>query len=171
MSLHKPPLAAIVVAIGAAVAGCGSASTRSIPVSGRLVGSSSTSPGQIVLSQLGAQRIGLQTEKATAAPAPAPVTKTTIIAGVRHTTTVHPAPPAGSPTAIVPYSALIYDPSGQTYVFTNTGPLTYVETPITVDQITGNSAYLAKGPKPGTSVVTVGAEELFGVQTGVLAQT
>jgi hypothetical protein len=171
MSLHKRPLAAIVVAIAAAVAGCGSSSTPSIPVSGRLVGASATSSGQIVLSQLGAQRIGLQTAKATAAPTPAAVTKTTIVAGVKHTTTVHPAPPAGSPTVIVPYSALIYDPSGRTYVFTNTGPLTYVETPITVAQITGNSAYLAKGPKPGASIVTVGAEELFGVQTGVLAQT
>ncbi len=171
MSLRKCPRATIVAAIGAALAGCGSSSTPSIPASGRLVGASGTSPGQIVLSQLGAQRIGLRTAKASAVGAPAAVTKTTVVAGVKHTTTVHPAPPAGSPTVIVPYSALIYDPSGHTYVFTNTGPLTYVEIPIIVDQITGNSAYLVKGPKPGAAVVTVGAEELFGVQTGVLAQT
>jgi hypothetical protein len=42
---------------------------------------------------------------------------------------------------------------------------------VTVDHIAGSSAYLVKGPKPGARVVSVGAEELFGVQSGVLAQT
>ena len=72
---------------------------------------------------------------------------------------------------IIPYSAVIYDPSGKTYAFTNTAPLTFVEVPITVDHISGNSAYLTTGPKAGAKVVSVGAEELYGVQTGVLAQT
>jgi hypothetical protein len=171
MSSPKRLLAAIAALAGVALAGCGSASPPPPPVSGSLVGASSTSPGQIVLSALGAQRIGLQTAKATSASPPAAVTTTTIVAGVKHTTTTHPAAPAGSPTVIVPYSSVIYDPSGRVYVFTNTRPLTFVETPITVANISGNSAYLTKGPKPGTSVVTVGAEELYGVQTGVLAQT
>jgi hypothetical protein len=164
-------IAAAAVSLGAALCGCGGSSTPSVPVSGRLVGASSTSPGQIVLSALGAQRIGLQTARATAVRAPATVTKTTTVAGVKHTTTIHPAAPPGSPTVIVPYSALIYDPSGQVYVFSNTATLTYVEVPITVDRVSGNDAYLVKGPKPGTAVVSVGAEELYGVQTGVLAQT
>ena len=71
----------------------------------------------------------------------------------------------------MPYSAVIYDPSGKPYVFTNIRPLTYVEVPITVQRISGNSAYLTAGPPAGAKVVTVGAEELYGVQTGVLAQT
>jgi multidrug efflux pump subunit AcrA (membrane-fusion protein) len=79
-----------------------------------------------------------------------------------------PKPPS---TVTVPYSSLIYDPSGKTYVFTNIRPLTYVEVPITVDHISGDAVYLKTGPKPGARVVSVGAEELYGVQTGVLAQT
>ncbi len=171
MPFAKRPLVAIVVLVGAAVGGCGGSSTPSIPVSGRLVGAIGTSPGQIILSQLGAQRIGVQIARVQSVPAPPPVVKTKVVAGVKHTTTTPAPAPAAGPTVIIPYSAVIYDASGQTYAFTNTGPLTYVEVPITVHSISGNSAYLMKGPKPGTSVVSVGAEELLGVQTGVLAQT
>ena len=89
--------------------------------------------------------------------------------GVKHTRTTPAPKPADS--SIIPYSAVIYDPSGKTYAFTNTAPLTYIEVPITVDQISGNSVYLQGGPKAGQKVVSVGAEELYGVQTGVLAQT
>lgn len=169
--LAKRPLrlAVTALALGGALAGCGSSTEPSIAVSGRLVGASATSPGQIVLSQLGAQRIGLETAATTAVPAPKPVTKTTVVGGVKHTTTT----PAANPSAavIVPYSSVIYDPSGKTYVFTNTATLTYTEVPITVDRISGDSAYLSVGPRAGTKVVSVGAEELYGVQAGVLAQT
>jgi hypothetical protein len=171
MRFDRRTLAALAVVAGLGLTGCGSSAAPSPPVSARLVGASATSAGQIVLSAIGMQRIGLQTGKATAVPPPKAITTTTVVGGVKHTTTVQPPIPAGSPTVIVPYSSVIYDPSGQTYVFTNTAPLTYVETPITVAQISGDSAYLMKGPKAGTKVVTVGAEELFGVQTGVLAQT
>ncbi len=108
--------------------------------------------GHVVLTPLGAQQLGLQTAAVQSAPAP-------------------PKPPAGSPTVIVPYSSLIYDASGNTYVFTSLSPLTFAEVPISVDHISGNSVYLRKGPSAGARVVTVGAEELFGVQTGVLEQT
>jgi hypothetical protein len=40
-----------------------------------------------------------------------------------------------------------------------------------VARIDGDSVYLLKGPRPGARVVSVGAEELLGVETGVLAQT
>lgn len=165
-------------ALGAlGVAGCGGSSSPSIPSSGRhetVVGSTA---GQIVLSQIGAQRIGLQTEAAKAVPLPkpaAPIVKTTVVGGVKHTTTAPaaaPAIPGGAPKVIIPYSAIVYDPGGQAFAFTSTAPLTYVEVPVAVDHISGNSAYLTKGPKPGAQVVSVGAEELYGVQTGVLAQT
>ena len=42
---------------------------------------------------------------------------------------------------------------------------------MTIDHIIGSSVYLPEGRRRGHEVVTVGAEELFGVQTGVLAQT
>jgi hypothetical protein len=37
---------------------------------------------------------------------------------------------------------------------------------ITVDRIEGERAILAKGPAPGTAVVTIGATELWGVEYG-----
>ena len=82
-----------------------------------------------------------------------------------------PAPPAGGPTTIIPYSSVIYAPDGSTYAFTSPSPLIFTEVRIAIDHIAGNSAYLDKGPRRGARVVTVGAEELFGVQTGVLPQT
>ena len=71
----------------------------------------------------------------------------------------------------VPYSAVIYDPSGKTYTFVAIGHLTFVEMPITVDHVDGSTAYLLRGPRAGSQVVSTGAEELYGVQTGVLGQT
>ena len=98
-----------------------------------------------MLSALGAQRIGLQTTVAQAVPTPPPIVTTTIVHGVK-TTTSTPAPkPAAA--VIIPYSAVIYDPSGKTYAFTNTAPLTFIEVPITVDHISGNSVYLATRPE------------------------
>jgi hypothetical protein len=165
----KRPLASIAVLFGLGLAGCGSSSAPLIPVSGQLVGASPTSPGHIILTQLGAQRIGLQTAVARPVPAPAPILTTTVVRGVKHTTT-RPAPkPAVA--VIIPYSAVIYDPSGKTYAFARTALLTYTAVPIAVQSVSGNSAYLSTGPPAGARVVSVGAEELYGVQTGVLAQT
>jgi hypothetical protein len=71
----------------------------------------------------------------------------------------------------IPYSALIYDPSGRTYAFVAVGRLAYQQVPVTVAHIDGPVAYLDKGPHAGSQVVSIGAEELYGVQTGVLGQT
>src|SRR5690242_5083931 len=81
-----------VIALGMAVAGCGSSSSPNIPASGVLVNQTATSPGQIILTKLGADRIGLQT---------VPVRSG-----------------AAARTVAIPYSAIIYDPSGKTYAFT-----------------------------------------------------
>ena len=67
----------------------------------------------------------------------------------------------------VPYAAVYYDLNGATWVYTIPQPLTYVRASITVDSITGDVAALSKGPPAGTAVVTVGAAELYGTETGV----
>ncbi len=126
------------------LASCGSSGSPSLPVSAKLVHRPGSSTGKIVLSSIGAQRIGLQTT---------------------------PVRTSGGHNLVIPYSAVVYDPSGKTYAFTQTARLTYVEVPVNVDRINGSSAYLRTGPQPGSRVVSVGAEELFGVQAGVLAQT
>jgi hypothetical protein len=67
----------------------------------------------------------------------------------------------------VPYSALIYDAQGHSWVFTAPETLSYVKAPVTVDRIDGDKAILTEAPPPGTAVVTQGAEELFGVEDGI----
>src|SRR3954454_3057157 len=68
----------------------------------------------------------------------------------------------GAKQKVMPYSALLYDTEGETWTFTNAEPLTYVRQKIKVDRIDGDSAILAQGPAAGTTVVTVGAAELYG---------
>ncbi len=67
----------------------------------------------------------------------------------------------------IPYAAVLYDPDGATFTYTSPEPLVYVRAPITIDRIEGDVAYLTEGPATGTSVVTVGAAELFGTELGV----
>jgi hypothetical protein len=68
---------------------------------------------------------------------------------------------------VVPYAAVLYGVHGETWVYSNPEPLVYVRQPIVVDFIEGDLAYLSEGPEVGTAVVTIGAAELFGVETGV----
>ena len=62
---------------------------------------------------------------------------------------------------------MLYDPDGATFTYTSPEPLVFVRAPITIDRIEGDVAYLTEGPATGTSVVTVGAAELFGTELGV----
>ena len=67
----------------------------------------------------------------------------------------------------VPYAAILYDKKGLTWTYTNPAGLEFVRTEVAVDHVTDGVAYLDKGPDAGTKVVTVGAAELWGVETGV----
>jgi hypothetical protein len=73
----------------------------------------------------------------------------------------------GTTKPVVPYAAVLYDEHGKAWVFTNPAPLTFVREPIIVDYFDGDVAVLAKAPPRGTKIVTVGASELFGAETGV----
>jgi hypothetical protein len=67
----------------------------------------------------------------------------------------------------IPYAAVFYTSSGDTWTYTNPEPLTYVREPIVVDHIRGERAYLSEGPPVGMEVVTQGASELYGTETDV----
>lgn len=69
--------------------------------------------------------------------------------------------------ANVPYAAVIYDTEGNTWVYTNPAPLTYVRAPILVDRVEGDQAILSQEMDPGVAVVIVGVSELYGAETGV----
>jgi hypothetical protein len=68
---------------------------------------------------------------------------------------------------VIPYAAVLYDASGQTFTFTSPSRLRYVETPIKVAYVKGGRAILRSGPRVGTPVVTVGSAELIGTARGV----
>ena len=67
---------------------------------------------------------------------------------------------------VVPWSAVIHDIHGGTWVYEQTEPRKYVRRRVLVRHIVGGLAVLAEGPKPGTQVVAEGAAELFGVEVG-----
>jgi hypothetical protein len=72
-----------------------------------------------------------------------------------------------TPRKVVPYAAVLYGVHGETWVYTNPEPLAFVRQPIVIDYVKGDLAILSEGPEAGTEVVTVGAAELFGAETGV----
>lgn len=67
----------------------------------------------------------------------------------------------------IPYAAVIWDTEGNTWVYTNPEPLTFVRAPIVIDHIEGNTAFLAEELDAAITVVTVGVAEIYGTETGV----
>jgi hypothetical protein len=80
---------------------------------------------------------------------------------------VAPGPPGRPPLRVIPYAAVLYDENGGTWTYTVPARDVFVRAPITVDRIAGDTAFLLDGPPQGTTVVTVGAAELLGTETGV----
>ena len=69
--------------------------------------------------------------------------------------------------SVVPFSAVVYDADGSTWVYTNPEGLVFVRQAITVVRIDSGVAVLSDGPATGTLVVTIGVAELYGAETGV----
>jgi hypothetical protein len=67
---------------------------------------------------------------------------------------------------VIPYDALLYDPDGKTWTYTNPAPLVFRRQNVAVVRVEGASVLLNGGPAPGTRVVTQGATELWGVEYG-----
>lgn len=67
----------------------------------------------------------------------------------------------------VPYAAVLYDVKGNTWVYTNPKPLAFVRHMVVIRSITGQGALLTEGPPAGTEIVTVGAAELYGAESGI----
>jgi hypothetical protein len=103
---------------------------------------------RVTLSQQAVERLGIQT------------------AAVRAERVTAPGQPA-STRKVLPYAAVLYDESGDTWTFTSPQPLTYLRQHIQIDRIEGDKAVLSEGPAVGTTVVTVGAAELLGTELGV----
>ena len=104
-----------------------------------------TSLLRVRLTKRAAERIGLQTTR------------------VRNAA----AADSGTSQRVVPYSAVLYDTDGQTWVYTSPEPLAFVRAPVEVERVEGPLAYLSEGPPEGTAVVSVGAALLLGTESGV----
>ena len=68
---------------------------------------------------------------------------------------------------VIPYAAVIYDTEGNTWIYTNPEPLTFVRASIAIDHIEGDEVFLSKGLESDAPIVTVGVAELYGAETGV----
>jgi hypothetical protein len=67
---------------------------------------------------------------------------------------------------VVPYSAMLYDARGDTWVYTNPEPLVFVRERVSVESIDGNQVVLSNGLPAGTTIVTVGGAELLAAELG-----
>lgn len=95
---------------------------------------------RVTLTQRAAERIDLKTDK------------------------VREATVGETPRRVVPYSSLIYDPHGGTWVYTQTAPLSFVRAAVEVDYIEGNDVFLKDGPPVGAEVASVGVAEIYGTE-------
>jgi hypothetical protein len=93
---------------------------------------------RVILSELGAERLGVATEAVRQAP--------------------------GGTGLEIPFTAVVYDAEGATWTFTNPSGHTYIREPIAITSIKGDRVLLSSGPAVGVLVVTVGVAELVGAE-------
>jgi hypothetical protein len=133
---------ALLFAAGVALAGCaGSAQGADTPAA--QVASVDTpadgGPGTVTLAAAAERRLGIELSDVATAPA----------------------------GLMIPYGAVVYEPDGSSWVYAQTGPRTYRRAEITIVGIAAGQVTLSSGPPAGTKVVSLGAAELVGVETGI----
>jgi hypothetical protein len=162
--------ALILLVLGGVLSACGaSAEDETQPPASVEKSTVAGQPSRLFLTAQALQNLGVQTVAVAAISQSAIYSTTTTVSSA--------AAPAGSSTSTsvagtgrtlaVPYSAVVYDPNGQAWVFTNPQPLQFIRAPVTIDQIQGDTAILSSGPAVGTLIVRMGAEELLGTEYGV----
>ena len=67
---------------------------------------------------------------------------------------------------VVPWSGILHDTTGGTWVYVNTAPQQYSRRRVEVHRVVNSMAVLAHGPAVGSKVVTAGAAEIFGTEFG-----
>jgi hypothetical protein len=71
---------------------------------------------------------------------------------------------------VVPHEAVIYNPDGDSYVYTKPKAQTYVRAPVKLVRVDGDEAVLSEGPRAATTIVTTGAAELLATEYEILNQ-
>jgi hypothetical protein len=131
--------AILIFASGLLLSGCGGVTTEaSVPAPAKL-----EADGRITLTEMASERLGLQT---------VPISEAEV---------------GGRMQKVAPYAAVVYGQHGETWVYASSEPLVFTHQPVTIGDIEGDVAVLLEGPPVGTEVVTAGAAELFGVESGL----
>jgi hypothetical protein len=145
MRLRRGLVALALVAVGIGSAGCrGAVEADEAPVEPATVEAvAGTDLNRVTLTEEGARRLGLSTAPVAAASGTGPA------------------------RTAVPFSAVLYDAEGQSWVYSTVGENAFVRAPVVVERVDGDTAYLRRGPATGTAVVTIGVPELYGAEYGV----
>jgi hypothetical protein len=137
------PIAAVVLA------GCAATSTStSVAKPGQVVQIDGTNRERVLLTEAASERLGIKLT---------PVRDMATTAGGV----------TGTSRRVIPQSAVFYDEKGATWTFVSKGNLAYEREPVTIASIDGDFIVLQSGPDTGTEVVSVGADELRGIEDGV----
>lgn len=131
-----------VLLVGLGVTGCSKASVAEEPEPAT-VREISEGLSEITVTERAAERLGIETEA------------------------VGTAAVDGGERLVVPYSALMYHYDGSTWTYAETAAFTYQRVPVQVERIADGMAMLTEGPAQGSSVVSVGAAELYGIEFGI----
>jgi hypothetical protein len=68
---------------------------------------------------------------------------------------------------IIPYSAVLYDLTGKTWVYVQGDPMSFARAAVNVEIIKGENVYLKDGPAPGTKVLVTGVQQVYGTEVGI----
>jgi hypothetical protein len=129
----------LIFASGLLLSACGGVTSEaSVPAPAKV-----EADGRITLTEMASERLGLQT---------APISEAEV---------------GGRMQKVAPYAAVVYGQHGETWVYASSEPLVFTHQPVTIGDIEGDVAVLLEGPPVGTEVVTAGAAELFGVESGL----
>jgi hypothetical protein len=140
MTFRRRTSSLVALALAIVLAGCGSGSEDPVLQEPAIVEPIDGSElTRIILTDHAAQRLGIAT--------------TTVAA-------------RGGSVA-VPYAAVLYDSEGHTWAYTAPEDNVFQRHEIVVDRVEDGIAILTDGPPAGTQVVTTGAAELYGTETGV----
>ncbi len=142
--------AAVVVIAGLLLGGCASSSQAGSPPAekpAKVSAVDGTEAKKVVLTEPAVTRLGIQTAAVAAA-----------------TVTGADGKPAARTT--VPYSALIYDTKGATWVFEQVEPRSFLRKRVDIEIVSGETVVMTTGPPAGTTIVTVGAAPLYGTELG-----
>lgn len=67
---------------------------------------------------------------------------------------------------VVPFSAIVHDVQGGTWVYEKSAPQSYTRRRVQMQRVVDGFAALNGGVKPGANIVTTGVAELFGTEFG-----